>query len=377
MTRRVSMAGAVTGLLLGLALQAGTRTLAAQSPEYSTRSAVTGFEFRQLTLGNGSTVQRIRQAAIPFATILPFGRFTLDVGGYWASTTLQELSGDSRTLSSFTDTQVRGSYVFGRDAILATIMVNVPTGRERLTGEDQTLLGTVSSSVFAFPVNSYGNGTSFTAGLAGAVPLQAWNLGLAASMRVNAGYTPFVDDQGAFHYRSGVEGRFRVGADRLVGQSRVAIGITFSTFGDDEFTTGTGRTGSYRPGPRFIAEANVVAPMGNATLVAYAWNFHRYEGTSVESDAGNGENLAAVGGVLSVPLSRRVTWEPAAEGRFSNPEEGKAYLAGIGSTFRVRVDDALSVVPSGRFEAGILRTAAGRRHAMRVWQLSVFVRRSF
>ena len=39
-------------------------------------------------------------------------------------------SAGKHPFSGFTDTQLRGSYVFGNDRVVTSLMVNVPTGQE-------------------------------------------------------------------------------------------------------------------------------------------------------------------------------------------------------------------------------------------------------
>jgi len=367
-------AGAAVALAVGLFPPSA---LVAQSALRTPVTAFGGVDGRGLWLGDESPVSSIQQISVPLAILFPVGPVTVDIGTTWAETRIGLADQPDRTFRDFTDTQVRATWVFGRDAFVATLMVNLPTGVDRLTEDDQLLLSTVSSSFLAFPVNSYGNGTSATAGLAWVTEAGPWNLGVALSGRFNAEYTPFVDRNGPFTFQPGVEGRLRVGADRLLGSSRLAFGLTGSTFRNDEFRTGGGVSGLFRPGSRLIAEASWTTLLGSNGLTIYAWDFYRAAGDSAGRAAANSENLFSTGGTLSIPISPSLVLEPTTEFRLSSPEVGRSYLVSAGSAARVRLGDRLALVGSLRVEAGELETVQRRRHSLRGWTASVIVRRAF
>ena len=101
----------------------------------------------------------------------------------------------------------------------------------------------------------------------------------AGSLRLNAEYQPFSDAAStSVRYQPGLEGRLRVGADRLIGSSRLALGFTFSTFDNDQFTGLATGTGHYSPGNRLIGEASFTSPAGSGSLTTYAWDYYRTAG---------------------------------------------------------------------------------------------------
>jgi hypothetical protein len=341
-------------------------------------AATVGAEGRGYTFGDYFAVKSLSQLAVPLAAVVPLGRFTLDVGAWWAATRLERFDAPAQSVSGFTDTQVRGSYVLGDDAVVLTAMVNLPTGAENLSAAEYAVLAAASSSFFAFPVNGYGSGASLTLGAAGAIEAGEWNLGLAGSGRLSRPFTPFEDTEGEFTYESGPEIRVRAGADRLIGTGRLSLGLTFSTFGDDEFASGGGTTGIYRPGRRLIAEASFATVIGPATVIAYAWDYYRWSGDSAGVSILNRENLLTGGVQARWPVSRVVSWEPGIEGRLSTPEEGRAMLMEFSSGFRIRVGSRLVVVPIARFDIGRLEEPEpGFGHQLLGGSLSVFIRQSF
>src|SRR5207244_4814356 len=104
--------------------------------------------------------------------------------------------------------------------------------------------------------------------------------------------TPAEGSAGPIVDKPGVEARIRGGADGLVGRSRLSFGLTFSTFGDDQvgLSGGTGR-GQYRPGPRWLAEGALIAPVGKDTLYLADWDFHRASGDTTGASLGYHEHV--------------------------------------------------------------------------------------
>ena len=141
-------------LALALLLPAA---LAAQAPLGLTEvSAGGGLEFRRFAFESGFAVDETRQLAVPIAVALPLGRrFTVDIGSAWATTSVESGAGDF-TVSGFTDTQVRASYTFGADAVVASVLVNLPTGLETNSAEDFFVASAVASNFLLFPVNVFG-----------------------------------------------------------------------------------------------------------------------------------------------------------------------------------------------------------------------------
>jgi hypothetical protein len=142
-----------------------------------------GVEGRRYEFEEGYIVHAIRQFAYPMAALIPFGkRLSVDIGAAYATTTVADAIGREQSFSGFTDTQVRGSYVFGNDRVVTSLMINLPTGEETQSLKEFNVTSNVASNFLLFPVNSYGNGFSATGGVAVAVPAGSWNIGVAGSL---------------------------------------------------------------------------------------------------------------------------------------------------------------------------------------------------
>ncbi len=361
-------------------LAAWPAALAGQTNLYPTPSAVTGVEVRQYGFDSKSPIDHVRQIAVPIAVAVPLGRrFSFDIGTWYASTNVKSDQGDD-TFSSLTDTQLRLAYTFGADAVVASVVVNLPTGKNTTTQAQFGTAAGASSNFLLFPVNSYGSGTSVTPGLAAATTLGTWNVGLAASVRWSAEYQPFSDTAvEEIDYKPGVEARFRLGVDRLVGRSRLTFGGTFSTFSNDEFTDGAvGGTGSstYSPGNRFLIDASLVSPAGSGSVAVYAWNYHRV--ASSTTGFGAKENIFAGGVSGSFPMGTKMSFEPMVEARLWSPESGKGSLFGAGTGLRIQLSPAIAFVPSGRVDFGsITATDGAESSSVFGWDLAGMLRYSF
>lgn len=353
----------------------------AQQTLFPQASLLGGIEAKQYSFGDGFGTDHIRQVAFPIAVGIPLGkRASFDIGTYYASTNVKG-SGVDETISGFTDTQIKLSYMFGSDAVVASVAVNLPTGQEKTSQKDFAVGATASSAFLLFPVNTYGTGTSVTPGISAATTLGDWNVGLAASVRWSAEYQPF-DDAGLddARYTPGVETRIRLGVDRLMGRSRFQLGGTFSTFATDELSGGGFGNSTYDPGNRFLADIGFLTPVSSGTVNLYAWNYHRVS-TRDDSDstgAGGKENIFSLGATGTFPLGPRTALEPMADARFWSPESGSGTLVGLGTGVKFQLGGALTLVPAVRVEFGNLKTSDDADSAsLKGWSLSTLFRYAF
>lgn len=340
----------------------------AQDQLVPSSSFIAGVQARGYSVDGGPNT---RQIAVPIAFVMPVNeRFSFDVGTYFA-TTRSEVSGSATTVSGLTDTQIRGSYVFGRDALVTTLMVNLPTGKKQSQSE-AGVLGVAAANFLSFPVNSYRTGVSVTGGLAYATEVGSWNLGLAGSLRMSGEYEPFTDD--TLSYAPGTEGRIKLGVDRLMGSSRLTAGFTFSTFGNDDFAhlAGSGNNnGTYQPGNRYIGELGVTFLAGSGTVTGYVWDFYR---EAAGNGAANKENIFSVGANGSFPMGGAMRLEPILEARFWSPDQGSGNLIGGGAALQIPMGEKFTVSPAARFDFGKYEFTDGSDHNITGWGASVLIR---
>lgn len=323
--------------------------------------ASTGFEFRTLSADSGLGAKTVRQMAVPFGVVVPLSsRLQVDAGAWYAQAERTDDAGITSTLSGLTDVQARAVYELVPDALIFTLATSLPTGHATLEGGELGVAGIIASDLIPFPVSNFGSGFSLTSGLAFAMPVGTWALGLAGSYRVNGEYQPIADNSSM--YKPGGEMRLRLGVDRLLGQGRMSAGFTYSTFSTDEF----GGSGAYRSGARYIPQLSFSVPMGNSTLALYAWDVYRGSGEFlIDTVQAPKQNTLTVGAVLAIRTGRSVLrpsiefrkgWEGSATAT-GMEDAGTLFLAGL--RYQIPLGQRMTLIPSFRFDTGSVPGTTG------------------
>jgi len=335
---------------------------------------LSGLEARGISFDAGLGLKSISELVLPIGAIWTASpRLAFDLGVRYARVTRTPEADSlaSASVSGLTDLQVRGVYQIVPDAVVLTVAANVPTGRTKLTAEELPAAGSVASELIPFPVSSFGSGANVTSGIAVAVPFAGWALGLGGSYRLSGAYAPLADVDSS--YKAGGEFRFRVGADRLVGQGRVSLGFTYSSFSQDEF----GGSSIFQPGKRYIAQASWSFPLGNLGLAFYAWDLYRNAGTvTFGSSSTEKQNTLAAGAVASIQLGRNVL-RPQIEFRQQNAGlsemKSAGRLLGLSVRYQMQLTGSLSLLPTLRFDTGNV-VSNGATIGFTGWGLSLGLR---
>jgi hypothetical protein len=281
----------------------------------------------------------------------------VDVGTRFGQAKRDDEGGGSATLSGLTDVQARAVVQIVPDRIVFTVAANLPTGKSKLTGEEVAVAGVIASDFLPFPISSFGNGTSVTSGLALAVPVAGWAIGLAGSYRVSGSYTPLTDT--SLSYKPGGEMRMRFGLDRIVGQGRVSLGFTYSSFATDEFAG----LEAFSPGNRYISQATVSFPAGNVGLSFYAWDLYRSAGEiPINGTTTEKQNVMTFGGSASFQVGRSQL-RPMVEYRRHtmglNTLESAGSLISAGARFAMPMGQRFTLTPGFRFDTGSIANGGG------------------
>ncbi len=326
---------------------------------------VTGFagvEARGVSYQAGLGMKSVSEVAVPFAVIWPASaRLTFDLGGRYATASRKGSDDSTATISGLTDIQVRGAYQLIPDVAVLSVSANLPTGKTKITDAQLLTAGAIASDLLPYPVASFGSGFNVTSGVALAVPVGGWALGVAGSYRLNGNFTPFADTtfcpvsnaKAGCGYKAGGEFRVRVGADRLVGQSRFSLGFTYSSFGEDDF----GSSPIFQSGSRYIGQGSWTFPIGNVGMQVYAWDLYRSPGSQLISGGSitQKRNVLAFGAAGSVQMGRNVL-RPQVEYRnytLGDPSLASAgKLVSLGLQYQLAVGDRFALLPSARFDTG-------------------------
>lgn len=309
-------------------------------------------QFHEYTIRAPSDT-KISEFSLPLFALVPITpSFSIDVGTSFARARVdQTKSGKTTTsaISGLTDTQVRANYIFGNDFVVLTAGVNLPTGRSTVTSQQQVAAGLIGSDFLSFPIPNMGTGFGGTGGVAVARPLGDWNLGMGLSLRRSARYDPFDAAGGpALHYQPGNEYRARAGVDRAFGTGRVNLGLTYSTFGNDNLAGSL-----YNTGNRWLTQASLNNTYGVGQLTISGWNLFRTRGTLADSSVLGHEDILNGAVAYGVNIGSAVI-EPNIEGRFWTQEGISTSML---TTLGVRTELVMlgfSVLPSIGYSVGRL-----------------------
>ena len=342
--------GFLAGGLVVAALLAAPLTLRGQEAR---RTLFTGAEYRTLSFDAGLGTKTVSELVVPLGLVIPFSdRVTLDLGTRFARAERTDEADSSATITGLTDVEARAVIQLVPDVALFTVGANLPTGKTKLSSEELAVAGAIASDLLPFPVSNFGSGASVTTGLAFAVPVAGWALGLAGSYRMSGSFTPLAGVDST--YKAGAEVRIRAGLDRVIGQGRFSAGFTYSSFSTDEF----GGAEVFRPGRRYISQASLSLPLGNIGLSVYAWDLYRAAGdVPINGQTTGKQNLVTVGAGLSIQRGRNLL-RPSVEYRMIGEGDSTLVRAGtllsLGLRYQIAMGETMSVQPSLWFDTGSL-----------------------
>jgi hypothetical protein len=357
---------------LAVAAAVWTSPAAAQTIYDSNVRAAPQFVQYRLTSPINETISEFTTPIFVVIPVSPTLNFDVGTAYAWARVSPNGSNTEATSsISGLTDTQVRANLAIGTDFIVLTAGVNLPTGRESATQAQQLAAFRIGSDFLAFPISNMGTGLGFTGGVALARPLGEWNLGVGASVRQSSAYEPLVATGGArVRFEPGNEYRARVGLDHAFGTGRVALGVTYSKFGDDDLGGSI-----YNTGDRYVAQAGFNNSFGGVRVLVNAWNLYRRSGLIFTGERTGPEDIAnlLVGVGLTAPGG---VLEPSVELRNWTQEALSAStVATLGVRYAVE-SGGMSITPSagytfGRFAAvGGNADLAGFRAALAVrWGL--------
>ncbi len=330
--------------------------LPAAARAQDSRRFLTGVDYRSISFDQGVQYTKVSEFVVPIGMVWTLSpRVTVDVGTRFASATSTDTSGHSATISGLTDTQARLVWQLRPDVLALSVTANLPTGKSLLTSDQLGVAGPIAYDLIPYPVSNFGSGTSVTTGLALAVPLGGWAVGLGGSVRMSGGYTMFqtTDSTGTTNIdlKPGAEMRFTVGADRVFGDSHLSLGVTYSTFANDEIS---GQQLS--PGKRFIAQGAWSQPFFGANLALYAWDLYRGTSNDMSGTAAlTAQNLVAVGGAVTIQQGRN-QWRPSVEYRrhwVGLPTlQPDGTLLGFALRYAMPLGDRVTALPAVRYDLG-------------------------
>jgi hypothetical protein len=323
------------------------------------------------TFGEGSSARTVEQLAIPIVMAFPFHRrFNVDLTTAAAYTRV--VAGDS-TISEIyggTDTQIRANIQVLMDHVALTLGVNAPSGQYYVDDSQIEAAGQIGTDFLFYPISSMGNGPAGTAGLALAVQLLNWNVGVGGSLRKSMEFTPVGSGTTAVRYQPADETRLRLSAERKLWIGTASFGMTFAKFGEEVLDSTT-----YSTGDRVITTAAWTVPIRSASVVVSLWNLSREAGEVLGGSAPR-ENVRNWTGALNLPV-KRWTFQPSIESRrweIAGDRAGELRNYGISISIPIGVNTVMQ--PRYGMSSGTLySTLGGPSTPLTGWQGSLLIRR--
>lgn len=323
------------------------------------------------TIGEGVSARTVEQLSLPLVMAFPFHRrFNVDLTTAAAYTRV--VVGDSTVSEIYggTDTQIRANINILMDHLALTLGINAPSGQYYLDDNQVEAAGMIGNDFFFFPTSSMGNGPAGTAGLALAVELLNWNLGVGGSMRKSMEFAAVGSGTTEVRYQPADETRMRLSAERRLWIGTASLGITFAKFGEESVDSTT-----YSTGDRVITNVAWVVPIRSASIVLGMWNLSRDAGEQLGGPAPK-ENVRNWSGALNLPLKRWV-FQPSIESRrWEAAGERAGTLRNYGVSISIPIGTATILQPRFSASSGSLYSQLdGTPTAVSGWQGSLLIRR--
>jgi hypothetical protein len=388
----------LASLLLATAGAASAQVNLLPSTAWGFAPIVSGWHFKTPLVTSVGKVQDVAEAAVPFQVRVGAGAWTFDVTGAYAAGAVHTVTGassdssdDFALLAGPTDVKFRVSGPLVADRLLVTAGVNLPTGTTRLDAEQLTVLQTVSAPGLALPVAAYGTGTGGTLGLIEVMQAAGWTLAIGGSVEKRTEYTPIAlavsaGNGGETRLTPGIGTHLTLGADHLLGSSRLSVLLLTDMYGTDKVAfVGDGTESEathFRLGPEMAAFTSLEFAGDKWSEGALSFSVrHRSAFTDVSGAAVTGSDGNYIDGALGGVLGggNRVGLVVGVDGRwhsglpFTTALVGAAATAGGGTLgvetrhFRLAVHGQY-----GTFDTGLSR-ATGYGAAL---ALSFFAGRS-
>ena len=388
MTRPLVPALAACGI--ASAMIGGATSLRAQDRLTGLRAAGTGVTAEVVTFGadgfrqpgllgsDSSRVARVTQLSVPITAVTPLaGSWTLDATAVYGtgSVSLDRTGGarTTRTLSGLSDVRLRATGRLFDESLLLTVGGNIPTGRTKLDLEQLDALRVLAAPALAMLAPPVGQGPSGTVGALVARRAGAWALAGGVSYEIRGQFAPvaaLVAGASSIDFRPGNVVRGSIGADRLVGRSRLSASFSADVYATDQLRGGdavasAASLAEVRLGPVFTTDLQLqLAAPRLRELVLWTTNRWRApfsrDGVRVEGSSGNYLD----GGLrTSLPVAATTDLFAATDARWHTGldlDDGLATAGVVAGSMTLGVSQRLgrlTLQPFVRGQLGTLRSA--------------------
>lgn len=267
MKRTLGVIGVVGALAIG-ASNAAAQDALLPTAAWGSGVGLSAWYFSTPLPQSGGALQAVTQVAVPFRIRAVFGRFGMDISGAGAAGAALFKSGEGEdeemrvvTLFGPTDLKLRLTGPVVGDNLVATLGVNIPTGKVGMNSEETEALQIIGAPSLRMPVASFGTGAGVTLGLIRAFNFDSWALALGASGEQRSEYNPIaialLSSTSETKIKPGMALHFTGAIDRALGESRLGVLVTADQFSRDEVSVDAGTPTSYQLGPQIGVAAKL------------------------------------------------------------------------------------------------------------------------
>jgi hypothetical protein len=270
-------------------------------------------------------------------------------------------SADKQTLSGVNNTRVKATAYFFDRVFSASAMVNLPTGKTKLTSEEYMLAVGITDVARRYAVRRLGQGFDYGAEFFLYPKLENVTVQLGGGFVINGSYQVLKSND--IKYKYGQQVYFAGAADYQTNVVGFAGGLRVATYGSDKY----GSQEVYRAGTTILLNARVY----DAQMQKWAAGFELLNrgkakisegaGPLVEEADKSGQNEFWIYGNGSLPVNDQLRilgrLERKSVGKNSYPTDSPYYRPnasyyGIGGGFSYQVSLSLSLTAMGTYYSG-------------------------
>ncbi|MBN2201863.1 hypothetical protein JW777_07925 [bacterium] len=309
---------------------------------------------------------RVSEFSLPVTFLYPLGP---KAGFYAATSPIVSGSLDAvaeYSLSGLSDMKLGGHWLTGRDRILLTFGLNLPSGKSGLKAEEYAVASILAMPAFNFRYPTLGQGPDVQIGISGATEWNGWIVGGGVCGLRKGLYRPFRDVDES--YDPGDEVSVSAGAEKevtlLEKEMRLTGDAMLSVYGDDTW----GGEKVFRPGRRLLLQIRSDFRAGPYDVRLCVRDRMRGKNKSGSGESYDLErknrnvNQFEITGLAGRTVSPSFAWRAVASvRRFSDNDDGTggAGLFGIGGGIRAPVARRAVLDLEARWEKGSLHAGDG------------------
>ncbi|MFH1374512.1 MAG: hypothetical protein ABII79_12025 [bacterium] len=304
------------------------------------------------SLKQADTTTEINQMTIPVTGFVPLKENVEAIFYIVSSSNTLKASQTDFSLSGMGDARMQVNHSFMNDQLLLSLGVNMPTGKKKLTIDEELLVVQVlSQNYLSFPMRRFGEGFGFSALLGGAQMLGDLRCGVGVMYQVNGEYEPYA---GSDKYDPGDVLSVNATADWQNDRTTVTSEMIFAAYGADKFagsnafkqsTQLTGRL-------RVVHKSEAFDAGGGLSYLARGRNSFFYP-NSTQRLFGNEFMIDAN---LTRGFAEHWRFTPTAEIRMisaaENNQPGTASIVGLGGTVGRTFGSQTTIAVGGKYFTG-------------------------